>query len=46
MEQFVDAVYQLREEQGNWKIWTQQRVSSNDEANDPQNTLLCPILNN
>ena len=46
MEHFVDAVYQLRQEQGSWKIWTQQRYSSNDEANGPQNTLPCPILNN
>ena len=29
MEHFVDAVYQLREEQGNWKIWTQRDSSGN-----------------
>ena len=29
IENFADVVYQMREEQGNWKIWT-QRDSSND----------------
>ncbi len=45
IEHFVDTVYQLREEQGSWKIWTQQQDSSND-ATDPKITLLCPIFNN
>ena len=46
IEHVVDAVYQLRKEQGSWKIWTQKGYSSNDTAIGPQNTLLCPILNN
>ena len=45
MEQFVNVVYQLREEQGNWKIWS-QRDSSNDEANGLLKSQLYPILNN
>jgi hypothetical protein len=35
MEQFVDVIYQLREEQGIWKIWS-QREGSNDEPNGLQ----------
>ncbi len=45
MEQFVNVVYQLREEQGNWKIWS-QRDSSNDETNGLLKSQLYPILNN
>ena len=45
MEQFVDVVYQLREEHGNWKIWS-QRDSSNDEANGLLKSQLYPIINN
>ncbi len=46
IEHVDDTVYQLREEQGSWKIWTQKRYSPNNEAIGPQNTRLCPIFNN
>ena len=46
IEHVVDAVYQLRKEQGSWKIWTQKGYISNDGAIGSLNTPLCPILNN
>jgi hypothetical protein len=46
IEHVVDTVYQLREEQGSWKIWTQKGYSPNDGAIGSLNTPLCPILNN
>ena len=36
IEHFVDAVYELREEEGHWKIWTQR-----DSLNDNVRLLKC-----